>query len=198
VLFRSNENLHVTAPDQRFATDLLIRKADASHAGAGKANTDYYCFGQPVLAPSDGAVVAVIDTVTDNIPGAMNRQQPLGNHVILDHGHGEFSFLCHFQKGSARVKTGQKVHTGQVLGLCGNSGNSSEPHVHYHMQNTSLPFKGEGLPAQFLRYSANGETIERGEPKQGQTVAALDPVPVAPVKKPAKRGGAAKAGKAAP
>ncbi len=192
------ENLHITSPDQRFAADLLIRNGDATHAGEGKTNTDYYCFGQPVLAPGDGAVVAVLDTVTDNIPGAMNPDQPLGNHVILDHGHGEFSFLCHFQKGSAQVKPGQKVQTGQVLGSCGNSGNSSQPHLHYHMQTTSVPSSGEGLPAQFRRYSADGATVERGEPKQGQTVVPLDPPPATPVKKPAKKGAAAKLGKAAP
>ncbi len=191
------ENLHITAPDQRFATDLVMRQGEASHAGEGNVNTDYYCFGRPVLAPGDGTVVAVLDTVTDNTPGVMNRQQPLGNYVILDHGHREFSFLCHFQKNSVQVQPGQTVHAGQVLASCGNSGNSSEPHVHYHMQNTAVPFKGEGLPAQFLHYSANGETVERGEPKQGQTVAPLAPPPAAPMKKAVKKGAAAKTGKAA-
>jgi murein DD-endopeptidase MepM/ murein hydrolase activator NlpD len=125
--------------------------------------------------------------VADNTPGVMNRLQALGNHVVLDHGNGEFSFLCHFKKGSVAVKTGQKVKAGEPLGQCGNSGNSSEPHLHYHLQTTAVPFHGAGLPAQFLRYRANGETVERGEPTQGQNVEALDPLPASPGGKPARQ-----------
>ena len=186
------ENIHVTAPDQRFASDLLIRKDNSSHRGEGKTNEDYYAFGQLLVAPGAGTVVAVMDTVTDNVPGVMNRNQPLGNHVILDHGNGEFSFLCHFKQGTITVKRGQKVQAGDPLGQCGNSGNSSEAHLHYHMQTTAVPFRGAGLPAQFRRYQANGETVERGEPAQGQQVEALDPLPPASggrnAPKPARKG----------
>lgn len=187
------ENIHVTAPDQRFASDLVIRKDNRSHQGEGKSNEDYYAFGQLLVAPGAGTVAAVVDTVTDNVPGVMNRSQPLGNHVVLDHGNGEFSFLCHFKKGTITVKRGQKVRAGDPLGQCGNSGNSSEPHLHYHMQTTAVPFQRAGLPAQFLRYLANGETVERGEPTQGQMVEALDPLPPASgpkaAPKPAQKGG---------
>lgn len=187
------ENVHVTAPDQRFAADLVIREANSSRRGEGKTNEDFYAFGQTIVAPGPGTVVAALDTVADNTPGVMNRAQPLGNHVILDHGNGEFSFLCHFKQGSVAVKTGQKVKAGDVLGQCGNSGNSSEPHLHYHLQTTPVPSRGAGLPAQFLRYRANGEAVERGEPKQGQAVEALDPLPAStggePARKSASKGG---------
>lgn len=186
------ENIHVTTPDQRFAMDLVLRKENTSHTGDGKVNGDYYAFGQPIVAPGPGIVAAVTDTVADNVPGVMNRAQPLGNHVVLDHGNGEFSFLCHFKQGTVAVKRGQKVRAGDVLGQCGNSGNSSEPHLHYHLQTSAVPFKGEGLPAQFLRYSAGGTAVERGEPTQGQFVEALEPLPAAGSKraaKPAAKGG---------
>lgn len=182
-----SENIHITAPDQRFASDLVVRKDNASHQGEGKTNEDFYAFGLPLLAPGAGKVVAVVDTVADNVPGVMNRSQPLGNHVILDHGNGEFSFLCHFKKGTIAVKPGQKVKPGELLGQCGNSGNSSEPHLHYHLQTTAVPFRGEGLPAQFQRYRAGEATVERGEPQQGQIVEALPALPAAAGKKaPAK------------
>jgi hypothetical protein len=160
------QNYHAAAPDQRFAYDLVVRKGDLTHDGDGKDNAQYYAFGKPIVAPGSGKVVEAVDGIADNTPGVMNRDQPFGNHVILDHGNGEFSFLAHFQAGSIAVKQGQKVKAGDRLGSCGNSGNSSEPHVHYHLQTTAQPFGGEGLPAQFLNYVADGKPVARGEPQQ--------------------------------
>jgi hypothetical protein len=165
-----SQNYHAKAKDQRFAYDLLILKDGASHAGEGERNEDYYCFGQPVLAPGPGVVHAVEDSVEDNVPGAMDPREPMGNHVVLDHGNGEFSFLAHFRRGSVKVKAGDRVSAGDVLGLCGNSGNSSEPHLHYHLQDTPEPFMGSGLPAQFVDYIADGQPVERGEPTRGQRI----------------------------
>jgi murein DD-endopeptidase MepM/ murein hydrolase activator NlpD len=102
----------------------------------------------------------------------MNEEQVLGNHVIIDHGNQEFSFLCHLQNGSVTVKPGQTLAAGDALGRCGNSGRSSEPHLHYHMQNKPEPFRGEGLPAQFSNYRAGDTVVPRGEPKRGETVSA--------------------------
>jgi hypothetical protein len=163
------ENYHAVTRNQRFAYDFLIRKAGLSHTGDGKRNEDYHCFGQPVLAPAAGRVHAVEDGIEDNVPGVMNSREPVGNHVILDHGNGEFSFLAHLRKGSVRVKPGDRAMAG---GVCGNSGNSSEPHLHYHLQNSAEFGKGAGLPAQFVDYSADGQRVDRGEPIRGQVVQA--------------------------
>jgi murein DD-endopeptidase MepM/ murein hydrolase activator NlpD len=175
------ENQHATTIDQRFALDLVVRKEGTTHTGDGKSNDQYHCWGATIRAPAAGIVFATTDGVDDNRPGAMNEHQPLGNHVILDHGNDEFSFLCHFRRGSVAVKPGQKVAAGDTLGACGNSGRSSEPHLHYHLQNKPEPFRGEGLPAQFRDYTADGTRIARGEPKRGQAIA------TAPGVKPKKK-----------
>src|SRR5262249_6635739 len=92
--------------------------------------------GREVLAPADGVVTDVIDGVRDNVPRSMNPLSVLGNAVFIQHGKHEVSVLAHFKQGSIKVKAGDAVKRGQMLGLCGNSGNSSEPHIHYHLQNT--------------------------------------------------------------
>jgi hypothetical protein len=167
------QNKHVVARDQRFAYDFLVL-ADSdkgrSFRTTGVHNTDYYCFGLPIYAPADGIAVEAENGVPDNEPGEMNRKAIAGNYVILDHGCGEFSLLAHFQQSSVRVRSEDHVHVGQLLGLCGNSGNSSEPHLHYHLQNSPILFRGEGLPAFFVEYFADGKSVSRGEPVARQLV----------------------------
>jgi len=167
------ENRHITANDQRFAYDFLILAnghSGQSYRNSGETNSDYFCFGLPIYAPADGRVVAVEKDISDNVPGEMNAKVPLGNHVILDHGCAEFSFIAHLRQGSIAVENDQQVRLGQILGRCGNSGNSSEPHLHYHLQSTAVPFRGDGLPAFFEDYVADGQFFARGEPRARQTI----------------------------
>jgi hypothetical protein len=164
------ENRHAVAPDQRFAYDFLILKDGKSFAGTGEENENYFCFGLPIVAPGAGVVVGVARDLAENSPGIMSPQQPLGNHVILDHENGEFSFLAHLKKDSVRVSLGERIEPGTLLGACGNSGNSSEPHLHFHLQTTAILFHGQGLPASFCDYIANGKTIARGEPVARQRI----------------------------
>lgn len=164
------DNYHAAYPDQRFAYDMLVVRDGATYAGDRSRNESYFCFGEPILAPAGGTVHTAVDGVPDNRPGRLNGQQPLGNHVILDHGGGEFSFLVHLRQGSVAVQAGSTVRTGEPIGRCGNSGNSSEPHLHYHLQNTGDYGRGHGLPAPFLEYLVNGEPVARGEPLRGQRI----------------------------
>jgi murein DD-endopeptidase MepM/ murein hydrolase activator NlpD len=164
------QNRHASSPDQRFAYDFVIARGGVTHQGDGKQNGDYYCFGQPVMAPGAGSIVEAVDGVADNTPGAVNGEAPLGNHVVIDHGNGEFSFIAHLQRGSVAVKTGDRVARGAALGRCGNSGVSTEPHVHYHIQSTPAFLVGAGMPAQFEHYIADGTVVARGEPARGQTI----------------------------
>lgn len=165
------ENYHAVAADQRFAYDFVVARGGRTHAGDAARNESYFCFGEPILAPADGTVVAAVDGIPDNPPGTMNADQPPGNHVVLDHGGGEFSFLAHLQERSVSVRARQTVRAGEPLGRCGNSGNSSEPHLHYHLQTTPVFGEGAGLPAQFGDYRADGEPVARGEPSRGETIA---------------------------
>lgn len=79
-----------------------------------------------------------------------------GNHVILDIGNGFYAFYAHLQPGSLRVSLGEKVHRGQVLGLVGNSGNSTEPHLHFHISNANSPLGSEGLPYALSSFEVEG------------------------------------------
>ena len=79
--------------------------------------------------------------------------------------------FAHIRPGSVRVKVGQTVAAGDTLGLCGNSGNSSEPHLHYHLQNSPRLFDADGLPAQFVNYLSNGKSVARGLPVKGERIA---------------------------
>lgn len=165
-----DENQHAMFANQRFAYDLLVMQDGQTHQGDGQRNEQYYAYGRPILAPAAGKVVKVVDGVKDNQPGKMNPEQLAGNYVVIDHGNGEFSFLAHLKPGSEKVKVGQAVKAGQVLALCGNSGNSSEPHLHYQLMNGPTFNQDECLPAQFQGYHADGVLVKRGEPTKGQVV----------------------------
>lgn len=161
-------NYHAAVADQRFAYDLYIAKDGRPFRTDGATNEDYFCFGQPILAPAAGTVAGAVDGLPDNPPGRMDPANPVGNHVVIDHGEGEFSFLAHLQNGSVAPRAGDSVAEGQQIGRCGNSGNTTMPHLHYHLQTTAVFARGEGLPAQFNDYVADGEQVERGEPVRGE------------------------------
>ena len=167
------QNYHVVAPDQRHAYDLVVWRSGGTHRGAGTRNSDYWAWGKPLLAPAAGVVVESVDGVRDNRPQVQvdNRRAPAGNHVVLDLGNGEFALLAHMQRGSVEVRAGQRVRRGELLGRTGNSGNSSEPHLHFHVQDRAGLFAGaRGLPVSFVDYSADGRRIARGSPVQGQFI----------------------------
>ena len=141
------------AISQRFAIDWVKLGDDGkTYKGDEKDNKNYYAFGSEALAVSDGIVTETKDGIPLNVPGIDSRAVPItletvgGNHVIIDIGNGNYAFYAHLQPGSLRVKLGDKVHRGQVVGLVGNTGNSTEPHLHFHIENGSSPLGAEGLP----------------------------------------------------
>jgi murein DD-endopeptidase MepM/ murein hydrolase activator NlpD len=145
-------NQHHDIPNQRFALDLLGVGADGkTQRGDGTHNEDYYAFGRELLAPADGTVIEVIEGVRDNTPGSMNPYSAVGNCVVIQHRKEEVSVLAHLKQGSIVVKVGDKVKRGQLLGKCGNSGNSSEPHLHYHLQNSLILRDGLGIQCAFQK-----------------------------------------------
>jgi len=138
---------------QRFAIDWVKAGADGKTlSGDPKLNKSYLAWGSHALAVGDGVVVAVKDGIPENVPGPSSRAVPItletvgGNHVIVDIGHGHYAFYAHLQPGSLKVKLGDKVRRGQRLGLVGNSGNSTEPHLHFHLSDDNSPLASEGIP----------------------------------------------------
>ena len=149
---------------QRFAIDFVQLNPDGkSFTGDQKDNKSYRCYGAEALAVADGIVVATKDGIPENVPGPTSRAVPItletvgGNHIILDLGNGSFAFYAHLQPGSLRVKNGDRVRRGQVLGLVGNSGNSTEPHLHFHISDGNSPLGSEGLPYAFQSFEVQGK-----------------------------------------
>jgi len=100
----------------------------------------------------------------------MNRDYVSGNTVILKTENNEYLFFGHFKQHSITVKQGQKIKLGMLLGLCGNSGNSSEPHLHFHAQNKEEMFKSTGIKCFFSNILVNGITKENYSPIKGDKV----------------------------
>jgi hypothetical protein len=164
------QNYHVISRSQRFAYDLVIRKDGQTHRNDGTQCSDYWCYGARILAPAAGTVVWLEDGHPDQVPGTMDPAHPIGNGIVLDHGQGEFSLFAHLQPGSLKVKMGERVKSGQWLGLCGNSGNTSEPHLHYHLQNGIDLKTSDGLPAFFENMIVDDAPVQRAEILKGQRV----------------------------
>lgn len=169
------QNYHQDAATQRFAFDILKVNADGqTHSGNGAKNEDYFAFGQEIVADADGVVTDVVTGVHDNSPGVMNPLMAVGNFVMIKHANGEVSVYCHLKFESTRVKAGQPVKRGDVIGLCGNTGNSTEPHLHYQVQGTSL-FEAENSMKVFFEkvmLKRDGKTEEKSEysPVKGDIV----------------------------
>lgn len=176
-------NYHAVVPAQRHAYDLVVWRDGATFIGDGSRNEQYHAWSQPVLAPADGTVVGVLDGMEDSAPGAIGEQagmeragpqeHPAGNHVVIEVGDGEYILVAHFRRGTITVAEGDRVAAGDVLGLCGSSGNSSEPHIHIQLQDgPDLLSPGTiALPLVFVDFVADGEAVASGVLRQGQIVA---------------------------
>lgn len=164
------QNYHAIDRAQRFALDLLVREAGVSHTGNPQDLTAYHCWDRPILSPGAGVVVQAVGDLPDQPIGSSDPANPAGNHVVIDFGAGEYGLLAHLRAGSLQVAEGDTVAPGDEVGRCGNSGNTTEPHLHFHLQTSPDLNESEGLPAQFLDYIADGKPVARGEPERGQSV----------------------------
>lgn len=144
-------NYHAAVPDQRWAYDLVV----APYVTGSERLEDYGCYGIPVLAPISGLVTIAHDGEPDEIPGTVSNNfvAPLGNHVVIQMETGTYLIIAHLKQDSVAVQAGDRVQEGQVMGACGNSGNTSEPHIHIHHQRQDpavFPLNfAEGLPLYF-------------------------------------------------
>jgi hypothetical protein len=152
---------------QRFAIDWVQAYPDGKmYKGDPSDNKNYRAYGAEIHAVADGVVTQVGDGIPQNTPGAKSLAVPItletvgGNHVIMEIGNGLFAFYAHMQPGSLRVKVGDKVRRGQVLGLLGNTGNSSEPHLHFQICSANSELGSEGSPYAFASFEVQGKAGE--------------------------------------
>jgi hypothetical protein len=166
---------------QRFAIDWVKTGTDGkSFTGDPLSNASYLAYGADALAVADGVVTETKDGIPENVPQAepavpITLETIGGNHVIVDIGGGNFAFWAHLQPGSLKVKVGDHVKRGQVIGKVGNSGNSTEPHLHFHVTDGSSPLGSEGVPYVFesfeVQKDANAVKRTKQLPTERETIA---------------------------
>lgn len=175
---------------QTYAIDLVHEPLDRPRPAFGSDSgfrrpEEFPAFGQPILAPADGVVVRASDSARDHrarnsvrgvlyllIEGILREVSGpgriLGNHVVLDIGDGVHAVLAHLRRGSVRVAAGENVLAGQQVAECGNSGNSTEPHIHVQLMDLPRPAFAAGLPVAFGVFEVDG-THREGVPRNGET-----------------------------
>ncbi|HBW23764.1 MAG: hypothetical protein A2X28_08435 [Elusimicrobia bacterium GWA2_56_46] len=155
---------HRSLTSQEFAFDFVPLSDDFKmlfKSGSSK-NKNFHAFNKKVIAPAAGTIVFARDGIVENdqfgVCPPTTREKIAkhgflhaisGNIVIIDHGRNEYSFMAHLSNGSVRVVEGQKVAQGHVVGLLGNTGNSTAPHLHYHLMDGPDFLTARSLPIQF-------------------------------------------------
>jgi hypothetical protein len=172
---------------QRFAIDWeQMGPKDTIYEGDPKKPESYFCYGKEIHAVADGKVIFAADGMPNQIPGnlpeGLQAEQADGNHVIQELSPGHYALYAHMQPGSVRVKTGDVVKAGQVLGLVGNSGNTSAPHLHFHVMDRPSALGSNGLPYVLSGFDLVGRTP--GTEAFDKAEAEGAPVKILPVKNP--------------
>jgi murein DD-endopeptidase MepM/ murein hydrolase activator NlpD len=176
---------HRWAIPEEFALDIAkIGESGLSHKGDGTRFDDYYAYGADVLAAADGHVISAANDQPED-PSAMQRPDETqeayserlqkeqgerlakglkaitGNYVMIDHGKNEYSLYAHLRPGSVRVEVGTQVKAGDVIGKLGSSGNSTEPHLHFHVCDKSDPLMCAGMPVNFSNVTIQWADLPR-------------------------------------
>jgi murein DD-endopeptidase MepM/ murein hydrolase activator NlpD len=171
---------------QTYAIDFVFEPEDRARPAFGSGSgfnspEDFPGYGQEVRAPAAGTVVRAVDDqrdhrarnsalgvlyvfVVESAPRELlGPSRILGNHVVLDLGDGVYAALAHLRRGSIRVNEGERVQAGDPIAECGNSGNSTEPHLHFQLMDSPRALFAAGLPFEFDRFEVDGRS-ERGVP----------------------------------
>jgi Peptidase family M23 len=176
------------AVPQRYAIDWVRLGAEGklSHDNAGEKK-NYYSYGAEALAVADAMVEKTREGLPEMAPFAAGQTDPVsfenatGNYVMLNLGHGRFALYAHLQPGSIRVKEGQRVRAGHVLGLVGSSGSSPLPHLHFQLGDASHPMLADELPYVFSSFIVQGNVGSIDSLLEGKGITKR------PVNKPDKR-----------
>jgi hypothetical protein len=136
---------------ERFAIDYVQLGADGKlFAGDQTKVASYPYFGADIHAVADGPVVAAVDGMPEQVPGksptGLALNEYAGNHIVQDLGDGNYALYAHIKTGAVKVKPGDQLKAGQVIGSVGNTGNSDAPHLHFHVMSTPDPLRSDGLP----------------------------------------------------
>ncbi|MFJ8717085.1 M23 family metallopeptidase [Streptomyces violaceus] len=176
----------IHAHGQTYAIDILAEPEPSSRPAfrwlwpLARRPEDFPAFGAEILAVADATVVRAAEGQRDHLsrnslPGLLylmliegqlremsGVRRILGNHIVLDLGNGTYAAYAHLRRGSLTVREGDRVHAGQVLARCGNSGNSSEPHLHFQLMDGPDPDGARGVPFTWtgIGVPGNGQTFE--------------------------------------
>lgn len=135
---------------EAFAYDFLkIGGEGRSYEGSGGRNSDYFAYGAPVLAAADGEVVYMKNDVPENVPGQAMAATPGGNSIVIRHEGNIYTYYAHMRPSGMQVGVGDTVVAGDAIGEVGNSGDSVEPHLHFHAMSGPDAGQSAGIPALF-------------------------------------------------
>ena len=169
----------------RYAYDFMVTDADGNlYHGDRFQKENWLSYGAPVYATAAGTVVAAANNIPENSykngevvsPPGLDDIDPIGagNHVVVDHGKGEFSIFVHMKPGSVRVKKGDRVEAGQQIGEIGFAGDTFLPHLHYMLMDTADERTSQGLPSYFDHFKrilgAKTVEVEHGQIDSGEIV----------------------------
>jgi urea transporter/murein DD-endopeptidase MepM/ murein hydrolase activator NlpD len=148
-----------------------------SYQNPGLTTEDFYCFNKPVVACADGYISLVQDNIDDNAPKEVNTIQNWGNSIVMYHADGLYSQISHLKIGSIKYNVGDFVKKGEIIGYCGSSGRSPEPHIHFQLQ--SVPIIGAktlDFPIAYyiLREDKTWKLKTFDRPKEGQFIRGVE------------------------
>jgi len=151
---------------QRYAIDWVeyqtVDGVRTTWKGPEDKNDSYFCYGQPIYSVAPGKVVDAVDGLPDNVPHsgkfaiAVDADNAAGNHVVVEIAPHRYVLYAHMRPGTVRVKNDQHVGVGEIIGLVGNTGSSTEPHLHMHIDDQPSFLAGNGVPYEFTRGDESG------------------------------------------
>jgi hypothetical protein len=162
---------------QRYSIDWVQLGDDGNtYTGDKSKNSSYHAWDQEIHAVGDGKIVEVKDGIPENVPNSGKIAVPIsydtlaGNHIIQDLGDGHFAAYAHLRPGTLKVKVGDTVHAGDVLAHLGNTGNSSEPHLHFQVCDAPSFPDSEGLPFAIDQFTYEDYKIDKTKPEHPSLV----------------------------
>lgn len=168
---------------QRYAIDWIQLGDDGkSFAGDKHKNSSYHAWDQEIHAVADGKIVEVKDGIVENVPNSGKNAVPMtsdtiaGNHIIQDLGDGHFAAYAHLRPGTLKVKENDTVHAGDVIGHLGNTGNSSEPHLHFQVVDAPSFLDSEGLPFAIDQFAREDFKIDSAKGHSALVVKSSHPI----------------------